>query len=74
MKDRKKDPLSRARPVLAVGADTRHQSFTCMIFNTQSAQARRGPDCARRVSRGLSRLRSCSQVRVKDLGSVVTKG
>ncbi len=34
MKDRKKDPLSPAQPVLARGADTLPQSFTCMIFNT----------------------------------------
>ncbi len=34
MKDRKKDPLPRGWPVLARGADTRPQSFTCMVFNT----------------------------------------
>lgn len=34
MKDRKKDPASRARPVLARGADTHPQSFTCMEIDT----------------------------------------
>ena len=34
MKDRKKDLESRARPVLARGADSRHQSFTCMEIDT----------------------------------------
>ncbi len=34
VKDRIKDPDLRMRPVLARGADTRPQSFTCMIFNT----------------------------------------
>ena len=34
LKDRKKDPDPRVRPVLARGADTLPQSFTCMIFNT----------------------------------------
>lgn len=34
MKDRKKDPKSRARPVLAWGAGNRHQSFTCMEIDT----------------------------------------
>ncbi|CAJ1765084.1 hypothetical protein COOFOMLJ_00347 [Aeromonas veronii] len=34
MKDRKKDLESRARPVLARGAETRPQSFTCMEIDT----------------------------------------
>lgn len=34
MKDRKKDLLSPARPALARGAVTRHQSFTCMEIDT----------------------------------------
>lgn len=49
MKDRKKDPLSPARPVLAREPAPRPQSFTRMEIDTGSAQARRGLDCARRV-------------------------
>ncbi len=34
MKDRIKDPASRARPMLAKGAIPLHLPFTRMIFNT----------------------------------------
>ena len=34
MKDRKKDPVSRVRPMLAQGAATLPQAFTCMEIDT----------------------------------------
>lgn len=51
--DRKKDPLSCARPALA-RVTAGQQSFPRMEIDTGSAQARQGLDCARRVLRSLS--------------------
>ena len=65
MKDRKKDLESYARPVLARGAETRPQSFTCMEIDTDSGQARRGLACALWVLAWVGRLRQPLRVRMK---------